>query len=276
MKSNLAILSSNKKSIDFLNDLNLNNICNLYANCSRNIIDAEKFSKEYGFSKYYGSYEDLINDKNIDIVLNFLPSGIKFEYSYLCLKRGIKVITDYPIISSKEELSFYDEIIKQGFIKNLFLIDNYNFKKLSNVFSNSKRFLYYKSFDGDLLENNSLSNLDILYELSPDLFFLLNQFYKYKIKIDILDIEKDKITKKINFLNCHILIDGSLKIHVFLDNGNKANKFTTFNSEVINKRTAKIKNKDELINFIMDKKPFDNLAEFQYYPFKLFQEVLHE
>ena len=94
-----------------------------------NIIDAEKFSKEYGFSKYYGSYEDLINDKNIDIVLNFLPSGIKFEYSYLCLKKGIKVITDYPIISSKEELSFYDEIIKQGFIKNLFLIDNYNFKK---------------------------------------------------------------------------------------------------------------------------------------------------
>ena len=149
-------------------------------------------------------------------------------------------------------------------------------KKISNVFSNFKRFLYYKSFDGDLLENNSLSNLDILYELSPDLFFLLNQFYKYKIKIDILDIEKDKITKKINFLNCHIIIDGSLKIHVFLDNGNKANKFTTFNSEVINKRTANIKNKDELINFIMDKKPFDNLAEFQYYPFKLFQEVLHE
>ncbi len=276
MKSNLAILSSNKKSIDFLNDLSLIKICNLYANCSRNIIDAEKFSKEYGFSKYYGSYEDLINDKNIDIVLNFLPSGIKFEYSYLCLKKGIKVITDYPIISSKEELSFYDEIIKQGFIKNLFLIDNYNFKKISNVFSNFKRFLYYKSFDGDLLENNSLSNLDILYELSPDLFFLLNQFYKYKIKIDILDIEKDKITKKINFLNCHIIIDGSLKIHVFLDNGNKANKFTTFNSEVINKRTANIKNKDELINFIMDKKPFDNLAEFQYYPFKLFQEVLHE
>ncbi len=276
MKSNLAILSSNKKSIDFLNELNLIKICNLYANCSRNIFDAEKFSKEYGFSKYYGSYEDLINDKNIDIILNFLPSGIKFEYSYLCLKRGIKVITDYPIISSKDELSFYDEIIKQGFIKNLFLIDNCNFKKISNVFSNSKRFIYFKSFNDDLLEKNSLSNLDILYELSPDLFFLLNQFNKNKIKVDILDIEKDKITKKINFLNCHILIDGNLKIHVFLNNGNKSNKFTTFNSKVINEQITNIKNKDELINFIMDKKPFDNLSEFQYYPFKLFHEVLNE
>ena len=127
-----------------------------------------------------------------------------------------------------------------------------------------------------MFEKNSLSNFDILYELSPDLFFLLNQFNKNQIKVDILDIEKDIITKKINFLNCHILIDEKLKIHVFLNNGNKSNKFTTFNSEVINEQTTNIKNKDELINFITDKKPFDNLAEFQYYPFKLFQEVLHE
>ena len=88
MKSNLAILSSNKKSIDFVNKLGLVEMCNLYANCSRNIIDAEKFSQKFGFTKYYGSYEDLINDQDVDIILNFLPSGIKFEYSYLCLKKG--------------------------------------------------------------------------------------------------------------------------------------------------------------------------------------------
>ena len=58
--------------------------------------------------------------------------------------------------------------------------------------------------------------------------------------------------------------------------GNKSNKFTTFNSKVINEQITNIKNKDELINFIMDKKPFDNLSEFQYYPFKLFHEVLNE
>ena len=32
-------------------------------------------------------------------------------------------------------------------------------------------------------------------------------------------------------------------------------------------------NKDELFRFIQ-KKPFDNGSDFQYYPFKLFQEVL--
>ena len=276
MKSNLAILSSNNKSIDFVNKLNLTEVCNLYANCSRNIIDAEKFSKEFGFSKYYGSYEDLINDKDIDIVLNFLPSGIKFEYSYLCLKKGIKVITDYPVINSKEELSFYEEIISQNLIHNLFLINNSNIKKLSDVFLEFKRFFYFKSLDIGSIENNSLSNVDILFELSPDLFFLLNKFRNQRINLEILDIERDKITQKINFLNCHISIDDNFKIYVLLNNGNKANKFKDFNLNNENKHSQIIENKDDLLNFIIDKKPFDNLSEFQYYPFKLFQEVINE
>ena len=275
MKSNLAILSSNKKSIDFVNGLSLKNLCNLYANCSRNVIDAEKFSKEFGFSKYYGSYEDLINDKEIDVILNFLPSGIKFEYSYLSLKRNIKVITDYPIICSKDELSSYEELIKDNLLQNLFLIDNCNIKRLANIFSQCSRFFYYKSFNDNLI-NNSLSNIDILYELSPDLFYILSQYRKNKIKIKILDIENDKITQKINFLNCHISIDNKFKIHVLLNNSNKANKFSSLRlNNVVNEDTT-LQNVEDLFNFIKSKKPFDNLSEFQYYPFKLFQEVLHE
>ena len=95
MKSNLAILSSDQKSINFIKDFNLDKYCNLYANCSRNVEDAEHFSNKYNFSKYYGSYEELIEDKKIDFIINFLPSGIKFEYTYLCLKNNLKVITIY-------------------------------------------------------------------------------------------------------------------------------------------------------------------------------------
>ena len=35
-------------------------------------------------------------------------------------------------------------------------------------------------------------------------------------------------------------------------------------------------NSEDLIKFINLKKPFDNLSDFQYYPFKLFHEVLNE
>lgn len=276
MKINLAILSSDKKSINFVKELNLEKICNLYANCSRNIADAEKFSKEFGFSKFYGSYEDLINDNNVDIVLNFLPSGIKFEYSYLCLKKNIKVVTDYPIINSVDEMKPYEELIDQNLIKNLFLIDNQNFKNLINTYSNNERFSYIKNLDPNFFVNNSLSGADILFELSPDLFFFLNNFRNDQFNIDILDIEKDKITKKINFFNCHISVDSKFRLHILLNNGNNDNKYIDFNNNTFFEFNSSICNKDHLISFIKDKKPFDNLSEFQYYPFKLFQEVLNE
>ena len=119
MKSNLAILSSDQKSIDFIKKNKLSNTLNLYANSSRNTEAAQAFCKSHNFNKYYGSYEDLIYDKKVDFILNFLPSGIKFEYIYLCLKNNIKVITDYPIISSSNDLGHFNELVESKLINNL-------------------------------------------------------------------------------------------------------------------------------------------------------------
>ena len=60
MKSNLAVLSSDNKTIQFIKNNNLKDLCNLYANSSRNTDDAKLFCINHGFEKYYGSYEDLI------------------------------------------------------------------------------------------------------------------------------------------------------------------------------------------------------------------------
>ena len=129
MKSNLAILSSDQKSIDFIKKNKLSSTLNLYANSSRNIEVAQIFAETHNFKKYYGAYEDLIKDKSVDFVLNFLPSGIKFEYIYLCLKNNIKVITDYPIVSNSNDLKYYNNLINSKLIDNLFLIDETNIKK---------------------------------------------------------------------------------------------------------------------------------------------------
>ena len=39
-----------------------------YAVASRSLEKAEEFAREYGFSKAYGSYEELLSDPNVDIV----------------------------------------------------------------------------------------------------------------------------------------------------------------------------------------------------------------
>jgi hypothetical protein len=276
MKSNLAILSSDQKSINFIKDFNLDKYCNLYANCSRNVEDAERFSKKYNFSKYYGSYEELIEDKKIDFIINFLPSGIKFEYTYLCLKNNLKVITDYPLISSEGELISYNEIIKSLLISNVFLIDNFGFNKFFNETSKNKFITYYKKINKYKNSENSLSNTDILFEQCPDLFYLINQYQKSDIKISVLDRIKDKITNKNCYLNFMITIDSNVRIHVTLDNSHINNGHIGYKINNTNEINASLFNSEDLIKFINLKKPFDNLSDFQYYPFKLFHEVLNE
>ncbi len=276
MKINLAILSSDVKSIKFIKQLGLDKFCNLYANCSRNVVVAEKFSKDHNFLKYYGSYEDLLEDHNIDLIINFLPSGIKFEYSYLSLKKGFRVITDYPVVNSFSDLNFYNEIITNDLISSLFLIDETNIKNLYNQ-SQKKQFItYYKKIDKFKDQDNSLSEVDILFELCPDLFFFINQYKKSQIKINLLNLINDKITNKISYLNSIISIDTSIQLQVILDNANIDNNHLGYQINKPNKINDFIFNKEELINFIKTKKPFDNLSVFQYYPFKLFQEVFNE
>ena len=276
MKSNLAILSSDQKSINFIKDFNLDRYCNLYANCSRNVEDAERFSKKYNFSKYYGSYEELIGNKKIDFIINFLPSGIKFEYTYLCLKNNLKVITDYPVISNKSELNSYEEIIKNDLISNIFLIDNLGFSKFFKSSSSSKYITYYKNISKSNSFDNSLSNKDIVYELCPDLFYFINQYQNSDIKITIFDRVKDKITDKNCFLNCMITINSSFRIHATLNNADINNTHSGYKITNLNEINKSLFNLEELIKFIKLKKPFDNLSYFQYYPFKLFNEVLNE
>ena len=171
MKSNLAVLSSDNKTIQFIKNNNLEDLCNLYANSSRNTDDAKLFSENHGFEKYYGSYEDLIEDSNIEYIINFLPTGIKFEYTYLALKKNKKIISNYPIISNKNELEGYQELKNLGLMSNLFLVDDQNFKNFYNDSKDKKFVSYLLTFKQD--QYNNLSSQDILFDLTPDLFFLL-------------------------------------------------------------------------------------------------------
>ncbi|MDC3173280.1 Gfo/Idh/MocA family oxidoreductase [Alphaproteobacteria bacterium] len=276
MKSNLAILSSDQKSIDFIKKNKLSNTLNLYANSSRNTEAAQAFCKSHKFNKYYGSYEDLIYDKEVDFLLNFLPSGIKFEYIYLCLKNNIKVITDYPIISSSNDLEYFNELIESKLINNLFLINEVNFKKLYVETINQNAITYIKNFQYSNDFKNSLDTKDVLFDLCPDLFYLIYKYRNEKITILIMDKSIDKITNKINSLKCEIEIKEQLKIKVMLKS-NIFNTDTAIKSKEGTFKTNKtLYNSVDLNSFVNSKNSFENLSIFTYYPYKLFQEVLYE
>ena len=271
MKSNLAVLSSDDKTIQFIKKNNLEDFCNLYANSSRNTDDAKLFTEIHGFEKYFGSYEDLIEDSEIEYIINFLPSGIKFEYTYLALKKNKKIISNYPIISNNNELVGYQELKDIGLISNLFLIDDQSFKNFYNNCKDKKFVSYFLTFKQD--HYNNLSSKDILFDNTPDLFFFIDQHKQLKTSFKSLIVKRDKITQKISFLSCVIDFEKKKTLQIILDNGDPKNShyIEYFSSNPI--ISGDLLNKEELFKFI-EKKPFDNRSDFQYYPFKLFQEVL--
>ena len=115
---------------------------------------------------------------------------------------------------------------------------------------------------------------DVLFELSPELFYLIYQYREKKISIFKNDKILDKITKKLTNFKCSIEINGNLKINVTLtsnlDNLKNLDKQKEFMPNML------IYNLNDLNSFVNSKNSFENLSIFTYYPYKLFQEVLYE
>ena len=48
---------------------------------SRDLAKAEKWAAELGIARAYGSYEELLNDPDIDAVINPLPNSLHCEWT---------------------------------------------------------------------------------------------------------------------------------------------------------------------------------------------------
>ena len=123
---------------------------------------------------------------------------------------------------------------------------------------------------------------DLLVEDSPDLFFFLNHYKNMNINIDIFKKKYDSLHNRLSYLNALITIDDNKFINVLIDNINKIHgnsiniNSNSYNDDFeIRNNVIKAYNHDDLLLFIKNNKTFDNSTFFQYYPFKLFNEVLN-
>ena len=65
-----------------------------YAAASRTPGKAEAFAKEFGFQKVYHSYEDMLNDPEVELVYVATPHSHHYEHMMLCLQHGKHVICE--------------------------------------------------------------------------------------------------------------------------------------------------------------------------------------
>ena len=65
-----------------------------YAAASRSIENATRFAKKWRFEKSYGSYKDLLDDENIDLVYIATPHSFHYEQALMCLNAGKNILVE--------------------------------------------------------------------------------------------------------------------------------------------------------------------------------------
>ena len=89
--------------------------CELYAIAGRSLEKAESFKQEFGFEKAYGSYEDLIADKDVQAVYIPLPNNLHLKWVKEALSAGKHVICEKPLaLNAGEAAEMFDTAKANG------------------------------------------------------------------------------------------------------------------------------------------------------------------
>jgi len=115
-----GILAPGKMSAKFTAGLKLLENVELYAVGSRDLKRAKQFAEEFGFKKYYGSYEELASDRDLEIVYIASPHSYHREHTLLCLKHKKVVICEKAFALNSREV---EEMINEAARQKVFLME---------------------------------------------------------------------------------------------------------------------------------------------------------
>ena len=76
----------------------------LYAVASRSFERAKTFAEEAGVTKAYASYEEMLQDGEVDVVYVATPHVFHFEHTLLCLRAGKPVLCENPFAMNRQQV----------------------------------------------------------------------------------------------------------------------------------------------------------------------------
>jgi len=102
----------------------------LYAVGSRNVQTAEQFADEFKIPKSYGSYQELVQDPNVDIVYIGTPHNLHMENTLLALDHNKHVLCEKPMGVNLKEVT---RMIAKAKERKLFLMEAMWSRFLPNI-----------------------------------------------------------------------------------------------------------------------------------------------
>ena len=77
--------------------------CDIAAIASRSLEKAEGAARDLNIQKFYGSYEELLNDREIDAIYNPLPNNLHVEWTIKAAEAGKHVLCEKPLALTARE-----------------------------------------------------------------------------------------------------------------------------------------------------------------------------
>ena len=166
---NWGILGCGNIARKFSQDLKTLPNAKLYAAGSRNLNKAEEFAKELGYEKFYGSYEEMLQDPMLDVVYIASPHSHHLEHTLLCLENGKAVLCEKAFALNSAQA---DEMIQTAREKQIFLMEAFwtrfqpSFLEIRNLLEveklgKAKMMRSDFAFNGPYDTSNRLYNLDL-------------------------------------------------------------------------------------------------------------------
>lgn len=115
-----GILGTGRIARTFSEAINGTENAQAYAVASRSEEKAGRFAAEYGFTKAYGSYEQLAADPDVDVVYIATPMSSHYDDVMMCLRRGKHVLCEKSAAINSKQL---DDMIILAREKRLFFME---------------------------------------------------------------------------------------------------------------------------------------------------------
>ena len=90
-----------------------------YAVAARCFERAQAFAEKYGFSKAYGSYEEMLADPQVDLVYIATPHSHHYLHAKMCLEAGKNVLCEKAFTVNADQARKLFALAKE---KNLLII----------------------------------------------------------------------------------------------------------------------------------------------------------
>lgn len=92
----------------------------LYAVASRDYDRAKVFAEKWGFEKAYGSYEEMVEDPEIELIYISTPHSHHYQYAKLCLEHGKHILVEKAFTVNARQA---EEILELAKEKNLLVAE---------------------------------------------------------------------------------------------------------------------------------------------------------